>query len=114
MLLYIIQIKLFLNISLFESASESNKQGGWVESSLHSAPAAAAGPSNPLDFHDVNKLQDKINKEFPGFEKSSGWKLQSQYEPIPIDLKRKLSVLFKSQNAKLFDLIGEDYSTLWA
>jgi len=95
-----VKIKKFLNISLFDSSSDVRATMGNDESVIGDLKSIA--------------VQEQINERFPGFEKSSGWRLESKYEPIPENLKRKLLSFYRLQNRKLFDLIEEDYTELWS
>lgn len=59
-------------------------------------------------------LQSRVDEKFPGFERSSGWRLESQYDPLPGRLRRHLTDFFRAQNDKLFNLLGEDYLAYWS
>lgn len=119
------QIKKFLNISLDDSLSDLKRQTSRDNSSTsdhHSGEAAQSlAPVTPhqdstrsslLQRSEV--LQNQVSETFPGFEKSSGWRLHSSYSPMPTPLHKKLTSFFKPHNQKLFDLIEEDYSNWWA
>jgi hypothetical protein len=90
-----------LNISLFDSSSTAATN---VQSDTT--------VGNRLDLRSF-EAQKRINEKFPGFEKSSGWRLESKYDPMPKYLNHKLSTFFRRHNEKLFRLIGEDYTEFW-
>lgn len=47
-----------------------------------------------------------VGKYFPSFESSSGWRLTSSYDPLPLALDRELQDFFKPYNELLYQLLG--------
>ena len=52
----------------------------------------------------------RFSRAFPGFEGSTGWKMTSDYEPMPADLRQELVELYRPFNEELFALLGKRYA----
>ena len=53
-------------------------------------------------------ISEAVDKYFPTFESTSGWRLHSEYESIPIGLHEELSRFFRPYNDLLSDLLLSD------
>jgi hypothetical protein len=47
------------------------------------------------------------------FERSTGWKVHSDYEPLPLPLQKEMDDFFLPFNNMLFELIGRNFSSAW-
>jgi len=54
----------------------------------------------------LNSPQELVDRQFPGFETSTGWRLTSQYDAIPSTLEKDLKEFFMPINEQLFELLG--------
>ena len=63
----------------------------------------------PQDL-DPEGIHDLVLQKYPAFEVKSGWRLHSEYEAMPEDLRWKLNHFFAAQNRMLADLLGGDWT----
>lgn len=70
---------------------------GMIENNLNSEDA------------DNHNIQHMIDAQFPGFESRTGWRLKSEYDPIPDSLRRDLQDFFRPFNSLFFQLIGRTF-----
>ena len=54
-----------------------------------------------------NDVHDKINQQFPQFEKISGWSINGQYDEMPKDVEVELKEFFKPFNELLFKMVKD-------
>ena len=54
-----------------------------------------------------------INNLFTDFEKTTGWRLKSEYDPLPEDLKYELEAFLQPFNERLDELLGNNFSYEW-
>jgi hypothetical protein len=51
-------------------------------------------------------VHDKINAQFPSFEKTSGWSIHGQYDSMPADVEAGLKRFFEPFNGLLEGQLG--------
>lgn len=60
-------------------------------------------------------IRAAVDKYFPTFESSSGWKLCGNYSPLPVVLQSELKHFFKPYNDLLSELLDTDlFNEEWA
>ncbi len=57
----------------------------------------------------TEKISEVVNSKFAHFEKSTGWRLAGEYEPIDPEIKAELRAYFAPLNRRLFDYLGETF-----
>jgi hypothetical protein len=60
-----------------------------------------------------SSVKSMVDKYFPKFENSTGWKAHSEYEPMPELLKQELYNFYEPYNKKLFELLKIDKYKEW-
>ena len=60
------------------------------------------------DLEGEDAVHDKINEQFPSFERISGWSINGQYDSMPKELESKLKVFFEPFNKLLSNLVKSD------
>ncbi len=64
-------------------------------------------PDNP---HELSTL---IQHQFPTFEKTTAWRLNSDYEPLSTDMRTFAEEFFTNMNSLLFEQLGTNYTSMW-
>lgn len=69
-------------------------------------------------YHRQEFIGAAVDKYFPSFESTSGWRLHSEYEQIPPELRVELDRFFKPYNELLSGLLGagafqEQFMSRW-
>ena len=48
-----------------------------------------------------------------GFEKTTAWKINSEYDPIPIEAAEYLREYFQEYNDLLFNYLQRNFTNVW-
>jgi hypothetical protein len=78
-----------------------------VPAPLDPTPPHPLHPLHPPPFSHTF-IEQAVKHYFPTFEASTGWRLQSSYDPIPDGLRLELVRFFAPYNKLLTTLLGND------
>jgi len=67
------------------------------------------GGDNNSEKNIAAKVQTVFDEWYPSFEDRTGWKLNSQYEHLPLDVETRLRAFFEVPNKLLEDLTGNKF-----
>eukprot|EP00611_Tribonema_gayanum_P026221 TRINITY_DN6176_c0_g1_i4.p4 TRINITY_DN6176_c0_g1~~TRINITY_DN6176_c0_g1_i4.p4 ORF type:complete len:100 (-),score=29.58 TRINITY_DN6176_c0_g1_i4:828-1127(-) len=55
------------------------------------------------------ELHDIVTQKYPTFENMTGWRLESDHEPMPQPIRSEMTEFYRPHNEMLFRMLGREF-----